>query len=180
MATTTSTNELPTTALPANEPSAGNVQPIGSVGNTVKYSRNIAAKSLSAVASSYRFMWRAWLGTAVTSQEAATTFARNMAKKGEETEEKAKDKLSETVGEVRSSSRKLRDNALSRIDALEDRVGRGMSRSLHFIGVPTRGDVDKLALLMADMSESIEELTALNEQRGQEQQSKSRRPSASS
>lgn len=180
MANTTSTKELPTTALPANEPTASNVQPIGSVENTVRYSKNIAAKSLSTVANSYRFMWRAWLGTAVTSQEAATSFAKNMAKKGEETEEKAKGKLNETVGEVRSSSRKLRDNALARIDALEERVGRGMSRSLHFMGVPTRGDVDRLALLMADMSESIEELTALKEQRAQEQQSKPKRPSTSS
>lgn len=184
MGTTTSTSELPPNALPRNESPASEapaskVQPISSVGNTMKYSKNMAAKSLSTLASSYKFVWHAWLGTAVSSQKAATSFAKGMAKKGEETEDRARKQLKERARDVRSASRRMRDEALSRIDALEGRIGRGMSRSLHFVGVPTRGDVDRLALLMADMSESIEELAALEQQR-QEQHTRAKRPSASS
>lgn len=173
MATETTTTST-TTDVPTS-----NVQPISSVTGTMEYSKNVAAKSLSTVANSYKFAWHTWLGTAVTTQETATRFAQNMAKKGEESEKHARERLNERLQEAKSRSMKLRDRARARMDVLEERVGRSMGRSLHFMGVPTRGDVDKLALLMADMSESIDELTALKQQ--QQQQSKTaKRPSTSS
>lgn len=151
-----------------------NVQAISSMTGTVEYSKNIAAKSLSTVGNSYKFMWHAWLGTAVTSQQTATSFAQDMAKKGEQTEKQARAQLDRRLKEAKSASARLREKARARIDTLESKVGSNMSRSLHFMGVPTRSDVDKLALLMADMSESIDELTTMK------QQSKAKRPSSSS
>ncbi len=170
MATETSTST-------GKENPISNVQPISSMTGTVEYSKNMAAKSLSTVANSYKFMWHAWLGTAVTSQEVATSFAQDMAKKGEQTEKQARANLDSKFQEAKSASASLRDRARARIDTLESKVGANMGRSLHFMGVPTRSDVDRLALLMADMSESIDELTAMK------QQSKTtapKRPSSSS
>lgn len=170
-----------TSTTSTKEPLVSNVQPISSVTGTVEYSKNMAAKSLSTVANSYKFVWHAWLGTAVTSQETATKFAQTMAKRGEETEKQAMARVSQRLDEARSASMKLRDSARNRIDVIEEKVGSNMGRSLHFMGVPTRGDVDKLALLMADMSESLDELTAMKEQRLKEQQqTKAKRPSSSS
>jgi poly(hydroxyalkanoate) granule-associated protein len=171
------------TETTTKETLSSNVQPISSMTGTMEYSKNVAAKSLATMANSSRFMWRAWLGTAVAGQESATHFAQNMAKKGEETEQQAREKLHEKVSEARFATMKLRDKARARMDILEERVGKRMCRSLHFMGVPTRGDVDKLALLMADMSESIDELTAMRQQlqqQQQQQQPKAKRPSTSS
>ncbi|MEX1032617.1 MAG: phasin family protein [Cellvibrionaceae bacterium] len=168
-------------ATETRETHSSNVQPIPSMTGTVEYSKNMAAKSLNTMANSSKFVWHAWLGTAVTGQETATSFAQDMAKKGEQVEERARKRINERINEAKSKSVQLRDKAKARIDVLEDRVGSSMSRSLHFMGVPTRSDVDRLALLMADMSESLDELTAMKEQRQKEQQqSKAKRPSTSS
>lgn len=163
------------TETSSSESTPSNVQPISSVRGTVNYSRTMATKSFNTVANTYKFAWRAWLGTAVTGQQTATSFARDMAKKGEETETLARKKINDGYAEAKSASVRLREQAKTRIDVLEDKVGKGMGRSLHFMGVPTREDVDRLALLMAEMSESIDELTSMKEQ----QQSKAKRPTSS-
>lgn len=147
-----------------HELSASNVQPIKAANETLGRSRQLASRSVKAVTSSYRFMWHAWLGTAVTSQETATKFVVDMAKRGEDAEEKARARLNETYKEAKSASERMKHDAAARVDKLEARVGKTMGRSLRFMGVPSRTDMDRLTLLMADMSESIEELTALKDQ----------------
>lgn len=138
---------------------------------TVEGSKRLSVKSLSMVANFHKLAWHAWLGAAVTVQQTATSVTQSMAVKGEKIEGTARNKISERFSEAESNSLKLRDKARARVDLLEQKVGKAI------LGVPTQRDVDKLALLMADMSESINELANLKRQ---QQQSKAKRPSSSS
>jgi len=140
-------------------------------------SKVMAAKSLSKITNSSKFAWHAWLGTAAFAEKSVvdfsksmatkgTVFAKTMATKGLEIEAKAKAEMTEKMAKAKSSTGKTKDKitvlSKAKIENVEKMISKGLNKSLHVVGVPTRGDVDKLALLMSDMSKTIEELAAVS------------------
>jgi hypothetical protein len=139
-----------------------------------------AAKSLTTLSKSSKFVWHAWLGSAATAEKSVvdfaksmtmkgTVFTKTMATKGIEIEAKAKAELTEKLSKAKSKSMLTREKisgiSKAKIDDVEKMISKGLNKSLHVVGVPTRGDVDKLALLMSDMSSTIEELAAISGQK---------------
>ncbi len=140
-------------------------------------SKLLAAKSLSKITISSKFAWHAWLGTAALAEKSVvslsksmatkgTVFAKAMASKGSEIEAKAKTEMADKVAKAKSSSEKTKTKisvlSKAKIENVEKMISKGLDKSLHAVGVPTRGDMDKLALLMSDMSKTIEELAVVS------------------
>ncbi len=157
---------------------AASVSPL--IAKSLEKSKLLAAKSLFTAKKSSAFMWHAWLGSAATAEENVVSLAKAMAVKGMEVESKAKAEMSEKVGKVKSTSTKTKAKltgiSKEKMDTVEKYINKGLNKSLHAVGVPTRGDMDKLALLMTDMSKSIEELTAISETKSKRGASKSASP----
>ena len=137
------------------------------IAKSLEKSKLFAAKSLFTAKKSSKFMWHAWLGSAATAEENVVSLAKAMAVKGLEVESKAKAEMAEKVGKVKTTSiktkAKLTGLSKDKMETVEKFINKGLNKSLHAVGVPTRGDMDKLALLMTDMSKSIEELTAISD-----------------
>ena len=143
-----------------------------------------AAKSLSTLAISSKFAWHTALGTAAMAEKGVvsfskslatkgsalatkgTVFAKTMAIKGSEIEAKAKAEMTEKYSKAKTSTGKTKEKitiiSKAKIDDVEKLISKGLNKSLHVVGVPTRSDMDKLALLMGDMSKTIEELAAVS------------------
>lgn len=154
------------------------------IATSIQKSKLYAAKSLFTVKKSTKFAWHAWLGTAATAEENVVSLAKTMAAKGSamaakgsEIETKAVTGVNEQVDKVKSKSTetkaKLTGLSKGKIDSVEKYISKGLNKSLHAVGVPTRGDMDKLALLMNEMSKSIEELTVVSETKTKRSASKS-------
>lgn len=128
----------------------------------VEQSKAMAYKSLNRFKNSSRFVWHTYLGTAATMEETAVDFAKTMAKKGGSVEANAKERINSRLAKAKAAKEKfgtkLNEMSSARVARVEKAVSAGLNKSLHAVGVPTKGDMDELALLMNDMSKSIEAL----------------------
>lgn len=146
---------------------ASNVEALKKVGAT---SGSKIVKTFKGAASVARFSWHAWLGAALTVEEKASSMLTDFAKKGDEFEDKTfkkvSTKLKKTKGDVTeqiveqtSGIRLIAQNKMSDVETIFDK---GVNRSLHMLGVPTKHDVRELTSLMKDMSDAINDLSAQN------------------
>ncbi len=120
-------------------------------------------KVVHGVGSAYKFAWYTCLGTALTLEETVTGFSKKMAAKGSGHDfspamltrrfEAPKAKIDHARAEFRSKAQK-------KIVGVEHALDEGVNRSLHFIGVPSRKDMNQMTSLMQDMAESITELSS--------------------
>jgi len=129
--------------------------------------KKMFSKSLYRFTKSSQFMWHAYLGTAATAEETAVSFAKSMAEKGSSVESKAMKTIDSRISKLKAKSMeaKARLSKLSsaKVEKVEKTIGMGLNKTLLTVGVPTKGDMDELALLMSDMSKSIESLVPLAE-----------------
>lgn len=148
-----------------------------------------AAKSLSALTNSSKFAWHAWLGTAAMAEKSVVSFsksmaskgsafAKTMASKGSEIEAKAKAEMTDKMAKAKTTTEKTKTKitvlSKAKVESIEKIISGGLNKSLHAVGVPTRGDLDKLALLMSDMSKTIEELAAVSSSKSKKSPSTSK------
>lgn len=145
-----------TTQSSSTESAVDNVKHIA--GEAAEKQKAIAAKAMVTLSESTKFVWRAWLGTAVTIEQRITKAAVDMAKRGQEFESKAKVEAVKRKDQAKESTAKMKQKAEARIDDVEQIIDRGVSRSLNFLGVPTRQDMNRLTLMVQDVAESINEL----------------------
>ncbi|GAB1268921.1 hypothetical protein NBRC116493_21740 [Aurantivibrio infirmus] len=146
-----------------------NVHLIASLEETVENSKAAVSKSLSKLTKPYQFIWHAALGTASLTEKNVSEFTQAMADKGTEVEAKAKEDIDKKIMGVKlavlTKRKKILDFSKRKINKVEGLIGKGFSRTLHAAGVPTKGDMEQIALLMSEMSGAIEELTALSEKK---------------
>lgn len=152
----------------------------GSIAKGFEQSKMFATKSLFTLSKSSKFVWHTALGSAATAEENLVSFSKAMATKGAEVESKAKSQLSSKFGSVKDKAEKRKESlsALSKdkIASVEKILNKGVNKSLHAVGVPTKTDMDKLAGLMGEMSKSIEELTAVSGTKSKRTASKAATP----
>ncbi len=134
----------------ADEPES-NVQQFAAAANAKNKSK-IAGAAIK-VGMVYRFAWRTCLGAAISAEQAAVGWAKNMAEKGAEFETKAKSGAQEKL-----QNSPIRNKAQEKIADLETMIDKGVNRSLNFIGVPTKKDINTLTHLIQDMADAINEL----------------------
>ena len=121
------------------------------------------AKVISGVGSAYKFAWYTCLGTALTMEEKVVDFGKKMAAKGAETDLKANlisNRLEAPKAKLNSAKAELKMKAQEKIAGVEHALDEGVNRSLHFVGVPSRKDMDQMTSLMKDMADSITELSS--------------------
>lgn len=158
----TTTSDTVTETIPEPSDSA-----VGSFSKGLAQSKLLAAKSLANVSKSSQFIWHTCLGSAATAEENLVSLSKSMAKKGAEIDTKAKAEAMAKMNKVKATAKQRKESITNiskeKIESVEKFISKGLNKSLHAAGVPTRGDLDKLALLMSDMSKSLEELTAVGE-----------------
>jgi len=124
---------------------------------------------ISGVGSVYKFAWNTCLGTAVTVEEKVVDFGKKMAVKGASVEIKSSiisRRLDVPKAKISHASAELKYKAQEKIINVEHALDKGVNRSLHFMGVPSRKDMDQMTSLMKDMADSITELSSqLQEQK---------------
>ncbi|GAB3112863.1 phasin family protein [Aestuariicella hydrocarbonica] len=125
--------------------------------------KSSAGKVLSGVGSFYKYAWYTALGSALTLEENVAEFSKKMAAKGEKVELKAKTKITQKFdfpkAKLTSASEDIKSKAHEKMEDVEQIIDKGVNRSLHFIGVPSRKDMDQMTMLMKDMADSITELS---------------------
>mgnify|MGYP003683631627 CR=1 FL=1 len=125
--------------------------------------RSRVVKAISGVGSAYKFAWYSCLGTAVTVEERLVDFSKKMAVKGASVDIKPSI-ISRTFdapkAKITHASSELKYKAQEKITDVEQALDEGVNRSLHFIGVPSRKDMDQMTCLMKDMADSITELSS--------------------
>lgn len=120
--------------------------------------KSIVGNSFLALKNSAAFAWHTWLGAAVVAEEFAVKQVKGFANRGEKFEGQARKKLSQQVDKAASSTEGLRKQARKRLTDMEGLLERGTNRSLHFLRVPTRNDVDKLTDLIQELTDSVNDL----------------------
>ncbi|WP_439134384.1 phasin family protein [Pseudomaricurvus sp.] len=122
-----------------------------------------AGKVISRVGNFYKYAWYTALGSALTLEESVSGFGKKMAEKGEKVELKAKTKITKKFDvrktKITSASEDIKSKAQGKMDDVEHIIDKGVNKSLHFIGVPSRKDMDQMTMLMKDMADSITELS---------------------
>lgn len=126
--------------------------------------KNNAGKVISRVGNFYKYAWYTALGSALTLEENVSEFSKKMASKGEKVELKAKSKITKKFDvrktKLTSASEDIKSKAQGKMDDVEQIFDKGVNKSLHFIGVPSRKDMDQMTMLMKDMADSINELSS--------------------
>lgn len=122
-----------------------------------------AVKVISTVGTFYKTAWYTALGSAVTLEENISDFRKKMTAKGQRVDLKEKSvlvrRLNHRKMKLVSVGEDIKSKAQDKIEDVEEILDRGVNRSLHFIGVPSRKDLDQMTLLMKDMADSISELS---------------------
>lgn len=120
-------------------------------------------KAITGVGSAYKFAWYGCLGAAVTAEERLVDFSKRMAVKGASVDLKPS-LISRTFdtpkAKITHASSELKYRAQEKITDVEQALDEGVNRSLHFIGVPSRKDMDQMTCLMKDMADSITEISS--------------------
>ncbi len=123
-----------------------------------------AGKVISGVGMFYKYAWYTCLGTAMTVEENVVEFGKKMADKGESVEASAIKKITSKFDTRKTKLISVTDDfkskAQEKVDDVEEILDKGVNKSLHFIGVPSRKDMDQMTSLMKDMAESITELSS--------------------
>ncbi|MBU3068429.1 phasin family protein [Aestuariicella sp. G3-2] len=123
-----------------------------------------AGKVISRVGNFYKYAWYTALGSALTLEENVSEFGKKMAAKGEKVELKAKTKITKKFDvrktKITSAGEDIKSKAQEKIEDVEQIIDKGVNKSLHFIGVPSRKDMDQMTMLMKDMADSITELSS--------------------
>ncbi|NIB39647.1 phasin family protein [Pseudomaricurvus alkylphenolicus] len=136
-----------------------------SVANEIEVTQSTTPKKpirqlVGQVGNAYKFAWHTCLGAAVTAEEKITEFAREMAEKGAKVEFNPPRRILERREKLTSASEDIKHKAQERIEDVEHMIDEGVNRSLHFMGVPSRKDMDEMTSLMKDMADSITELSS--------------------
>jgi len=119
-------------------------------------------KVISGVGSAYKFAWYACLGAALTVEESVTDFSKKMAVKGAGVDLKPAlitKRFEAPKAKIDHARAEFKSKAQEKIVGVEHALDEGVNRSLHFIGVPSRKDMNQMTSLMQDMAESITELS---------------------
>ncbi|MAZ89016.1 MAG: hypothetical protein CL693_15420 [Cellvibrionaceae bacterium] len=119
-------------------------------------------KVISGVGSAYKFAWYTCLGTALTVEETVTDFSKKMAVKGAGVDLKPTlltKRFEAPKAKIDHARAEFKSKAQEKIVGVEHALDEGVNRSLHFIGVPSRKDMNQMTSLMQDMAESITELS---------------------
>ncbi|MGH1374200.1 MAG: phasin family protein [Cellvibrionaceae bacterium] len=120
-------------------------------------------KVISGVGSAYKFAWYTCLGTALTVEETVTDFSKKMAVKGAGVDLKPSlitKRFEAPKAKIDHARAEFKSKAQEKIVGVEHALDEGVNRSLHFIGVPSRKDMNQMTSLMQDMAESITELSS--------------------
>ena len=152
---------------------------------TKKFSEKVTG-AITKVGGMYKYAWFTCLGTALTMEEKFTDFSKDvegklvdfgkkMADKGSKAKmaspsamlvkkldaPKAKlvAKLDAPKAKLESAKAEIKTKAQTKITDVEEVFDKSVNKSLHFIGVPSRKDMDQMTMLMKDMAESIAELS---------------------
>jgi Poly(hydroxyalcanoate) granule associated protein (phasin) len=126
-----------------------------------KGSRLIAA--IKGVGTVYKFTWYTCLGTVITAEEKVTDFGKKMAARGATVDVKPSvisKRLDTPKAKISHASAELKFKAQEKITGVEQALDEGVNRSLHFMGVPSRKDMDQMTSLIKDMADSISELSS--------------------
>lgn len=121
------------------------------------------AKVISGVGSAYKFAWYTCIGTALMVEEKVVDFSKKMAAKGAETDLKTtliSSRLDAPKAKLNKAKAELKLKAQEKVADVEHALDEGVNRSLHFVGVPSRKDMDQMTSLMKDMADSITELSS--------------------
>ncbi len=123
-----------------------------------------AGKVISGVGKVYKYAWYTCLGSALTVEENLLSVGKKMAAKGEKVSSKNRKKIISTLdlrkNKVIHAREDIKVRAHEKMEGVENIIDKGVNRSLHFIGVPSRNDMDQMTSLMKDMADSITELTS--------------------
>jgi predicted HicB family RNase H-like nuclease len=137
-------------------------------------------KLIAGVSSASKFAWHTCLGSAVVLEEKVVNLSYKMAEKGSEFEKQTKGKLDSRKTRLSSASAGFKAKAQEKIVDVEQVIDKGVNRSLHMIGVPSRKDMNQLTNLMQDMADSISDLASqIEAQKGAGARSKKTTKSAS-
>ena len=120
--------------------------------------RSLIGDALLTLQKGARFSWHTWLGAAIKAEELAVNTGKSFAQRGADFEKQAKKKINRQFDKANKSTEGLRKRARKRMADIESMVERGTDRSLHFLRVPTRGDVDQLTSLIQELADSVNEL----------------------
>ncbi len=131
--------------------------------------------AITKVGGVYKYAWFTCLGTAMTMEEKLTGFSKDMEGKLVDFGKKMADKGAKTKiaspsamlvkkldapkAKLESAKAEIKTKAQTKITDVEEVFDKGVNKSLHFIGVPSRKDMDQMTMLMKDMAESIAELS---------------------
>lgn len=142
-------------------------------------------KVITGVGEAYKFAWYTCLGTAVTVEEKVAVFGKKMADKGSQIDLKSQfgisSKLEAPKAKLTTAREELKTKAHETIVDVEQALDKGVNRSLHFIGVPSRKDMDQMTSLMKDMADSITELSSqLQDQKSVPAASRAKKPKTDS
>ncbi len=129
------------------------------------------SKVISGVGGAYKFAWYTWLGTAVTAEEKLKSLGKGVASSSKKMAAKGRGvkitapktaimkQLDAPKAKLTTMKADLTTKAQGRISHVEDALDKGVNKSLHFVGVPSRKDMDQMTSLMKDMADSITELS---------------------
>ncbi|MYM63628.1 phasin family protein [Pseudomaricurvus sp. HS19] len=135
--------------------------------------------AITKVGGAYKYAWFTCLGTAMTMEEKLTglgkdvegklvDFSKKMADKGAKAKmaspsamlvKKLDAPKAKLESKLESAKAEIKTKAQTKITDVEEVFDKGVNKSLHFIGVPSRKDMDQMTMLMKDMAESIAELS---------------------
>jgi poly(hydroxyalkanoate) granule-associated protein len=102
-------------------------------------------------------VWLAGLGALTLTEHEGTTFFKSLVKRGQGLERQTLERLDTAVAEVTEAVRRTRRNAVVR---LEDDAEQAMTKTLHRLGVPTRGDVQSLTRRVESLADTLERQAA--------------------
>ncbi len=101
-------------------------------------------------------IWLAGLGALSTAEKEGSKAFKDLVKKGEAYEKKARVQLKDLRGSVESAAGKAKDSAVSAWDRVEDAWDDRVAGTLRRVGVPSKEEISRL-------TQRVEELTALVE-----------------
>lgn len=129
-----------------------------------KFTQPDDANLVESVRGSVDRIWQAGLGAFAKAQQDGEEMFSKMVEEGADVQKRiqdsAEEKLTGLTDTVAKMAEKLNVQAAGSWEKLENVFEDRMSRSLHSIGVPTRNDIETLAMRIGELQRAVHELTA--------------------
>ncbi len=112
-----------------------------------------------------REVWLAGLGAVATVEEEGTKMFGTLVRRGEQFEQRGKKQLDAAASEINHQQKQAVQQVEGTVGRVEDIVARTTKTVLDRFDVPTRKEINNLARRVEDLSEKIDALAGLLEQR---------------